>query len=133
MIIFFLSLGLNELSSQLNNSEVVCNLSLGYKILKKMGEIQLSAHDIFNDRTGFVRTWNSLFMQNSTSSVIGRYFGIKFTYNLRRYGQTRSGKIIDENGVGGQRGFRGGPPGGFQRGGGMGFGRGYDGYNSFRY
>lgn len=126
--------GLNELSSQLNNSEVVCNLSLGYKVLKKMGEIQLSAHDIFNDRTGFVRTWNSLFMQNSTSSVIGRYFGIKFTYNLRRYGQTRSGKVIDENGAGGQRGFRGGPPGGFHQGGGMGYGRGYyGGHSSYRY
>ena len=84
-------------------------------------------------------------MQNSTSSVIGRFFGVKFTYNLRRYGQSRSGKVIGENGVenrnmrqqgppqgmppggpGGMRGGQGGPGGmgGGMRGGGGGFGGG---------
>lgn len=122
-------IGLNQLSSQLNRSEVICNVGLGYKVLKKMGEIQLTANDIFNGTTGFSRIWDALYMQNSTRSVIGRFFGIKFTYNLRRYGQTRSGKVIDENGAGGQRGFRGGfggeggyGRGGYGRGGGGGFG-----------
>ncbi|MBP3290322.1 MAG: outer membrane beta-barrel protein [Alistipes sp.] len=116
-------IGLNDMSSQLNRSELVCNLGVGYKILKKLGEIQLTANDIFNGNTGFSRTWNSLYMMNSTRSVIGRYFGVKFTYNLRRYGQTRSGKVIDENGAGGgRRRFRGEIPGGFPPGGGFGGG-----------
>lgn len=112
--------GLNDISSKLNHSEVICNFGIGYKILKKMGEIQLNANDIFNENTGFARHWNSLFMQNTTHSVIGRYFGIKFTYNLRRYGQTRSGKIIDENGAGGRHRRFGGGYGGR-------FGGGFDG------
>ena len=36
-------------------------------------------------------------MQNSTSSVIGRYYGVKFSYNLRHYGRTRKGKVIDDS------------------------------------
>ena len=108
-------------------------------MLKKLGEVQLIANDVFNQNTGFGRSWNSLYMQNSRSSVIGRYYGVKFSYNLRRYGRTRKGETIDESGVrrnngdfrrnggpgGGPEGYGGGPArmGGATRMGGGGPGR----------
>lgn len=118
--------GMSENNKKLDNTEFICNFGLGMKVLKKMGEVQLIANDVFNRNTGFDRSWNSLYMQNSRSSVIGRYFGIKFSYNLRRYGMNRKGQVIDENGSRGRNGgeFRpegfgpGGGPGGFGGGGG---------------
>ncbi len=138
--------GLSKNSRNLNNTEFICNFGVGMKVLKRLGEVQLIANDVFNQNKGFNRAWNAEYMQNSTSSVIGRFFGIKFTYNLRRYGQTRGGKVIGENdnsrggefqgppqgmppgGPGGMRGgMQGGGPGGMgggMRGGGGGFGGG---------
>lgn len=106
--------GLNSMSSQLDHDELIMNVAIGYKVLKNMGEIQLLANDVFSKQDGFTRSWNSLYMENSTRSVIGRYFGVKFTYNLRRYGVTRKGQVIDENGVRqrGRGGFQGRPAGG---------------------
>ena len=76
--------GLNELASKLEHENLICNFGIGMKVLKKMGEVQLVANDVFNRNDGYNRSWNSQYMQTSMSSVIGRYFGIKFTYNLRR-------------------------------------------------
>lgn len=97
--------GLNDISSRLNNTEVICNINMGYKVLNKLGEVELFVHDVFNDTDGFYRSWNATSMTNSKRNVIGRYFGIRFTYNLRHYGQTRSGKQIGDGGVNGM--FRG--------------------------
>lgn len=131
--------GLSDNNRNLDNTEFICNFGIGMKVLKKLGEVQLIANDVFNQNTGFGRSWNSLYMQNSRSSVIGRYYGVKFSYNLRRYGRTRKGETIDESGVrrnngdfrrnagpgGGPEGFGGGPArmGGATRMGGGGPGR----------
>lgn len=119
---YFKYVGLNDTASQLDRDELICNFGIGMKVLKKLGEIQLIANDVFNENEGFNRSWNSQYMQNSTSSVIGRYYGIKFSYNLRRYGQTRKGKVIDDSRHR-EGGFNpmmmGGPGGGFGGGGGF--------------
>ena len=113
--------GLNTLASQLDHENLICNFGIGMKVFKKMGEFQLVANDVFNRNDGFNRSWNSQYMQTSMSSVIGRYFGLKFTYNLRR------------NTGGGQNNQRGGfdpsmmPPGGMPGGGPGGFGGGMGG------
>ncbi len=109
--------GLNSMTSQLDHENLICNFGIGMKVFKKMGEFQLVANDVFNRNDGFNRSWNSQYMQTSMSSVIGRYFGLKFTYNLRR--NTGGGQNNNQRG-----GFDpsmmppGGGPGGF--GGGMG-------------
>lgn len=123
--------GLNTLASQLDHENLICNFGIGMKVFKKMGEIQLVANDVFNRNDGFGRSWNSQYMQTSMSSVIGRYYGIKFTYNLRR--NTGSGQNNSQRG-----GFDpsmmppGGGPGGFGGGmggpGGGGFGGGRGGF-----
>ena len=125
--------GLNQLASQLEHENLICNFGIGMKILKKMGEVQLVANDVFNRNDGFNRSWNSQYMQTSMSSVIGRYFGIKFTYNLRRNtgnqssSQQRGGfdpSMMHGGGMGEIRGGMGGPGGGF----GGGFGGGHGGF-----
>ena len=107
--------GLNSLASQLDHENLICNFGIGMKVFKKMGEFQLVANDVFNRNDGFGRSWNSQYMQTSMSSVIGRYYGIKFTYNLRR--NTSSGGNSQRGGFDPSM-MGGGMPGGF--GGGMG-------------
>jgi hypothetical protein len=64
---------------------------------------------------GFNRSLNSQYMQTSMSGVIGRYFGLEFTYNLRR--NTGGGQNNNQRGSfdpsmmtlgGGPGGFSGG-------------------------
>ena len=93
-----------------------------------MGEFQLVANDVFNRNDGFGRSWNSQYMQTSMSSVIGRYYGIKFTYNLRRNassgGNSQRGGFDPSMMGGGMPGGFGGGMGGPGGGGGFGGGRG---------
>ena len=122
--------GLNSLASQLDHENLICNFGIGMKVFQKMGEFQLVANDVFNRNDGFGRSWNSQYMQTSMSSVIGRYYGIKFTYNMRRNtggGQSnnRSREGIDPSMMGGgMPGGFGGGMGGPGGGGGFGGGRG---------
>ena len=128
---YFKYVGLNSTAQNLNREELICNFGIGMKVLKKLGEVQLIANDVFNQNEGFNRSWNSQFMQNSTSSVIGRYYGIRFSYNLRHYGRTRKGKVIDDSR---HRDSEGGfMPGGMGGHGGGGFGGGgFGGGGGFR-
>lgn len=130
--------GLNELASRLDRDNLICNFGIGMKVLKKMGEVQLVANDVFNNNDGFGRSWNSQYMQNSMSSVIGRYFGIKFTYNLRRNtganntSNSRGREGFDPSMMpsGGMGGYGGGMGGGSRGGGGFG-GGGFGGGRGF--
>lgn len=130
--------GLSESAKRLNNEDLIINLGMGMKVLKKMGEVQLVANDVLNRNSGFGRSWNALYMQNTMNSVIGRYFGVKFTYNIRskhmrnqntqqQRGQFQGGQdrnmgqgMGGTNGGQGMGGMRGGQ-GGFGGGGGRGF------------
>ncbi|MBR4854363.1 MAG: TonB-dependent receptor [Alistipes sp.] len=113
--------GISENAKRQNNSELIANFGMGMKVFKKLGEIQLVANDIFNRETGYSRSWNTLYMQSSTRSVIGRYFGIKFTYNIRSKNM-QSGASTNNNGGGFGGGYGGGMGGGMRGGGGFGGG-----------
>ncbi len=101
--------GLSETAKRLNNEDFILNFGLGMKVLKRMGEVQLVANDVLNRNSGFNRSWNALYMQNSMRSVIGRYFGLKFTYNIRS-------KHMRNQNQQQQRGQFQGPHGGMERG-----------------
>ena len=94
------------------------------KVLQKLGEVQLVANDVFNRETGYSRSWNTLYMQSSTRSVIGRYFGIQFNYNFRSKNM-RSANANQSGNMGGFGGGMGRSMGGgmMGRSGGMGGGR----------
>ncbi len=100
-----------------NDSYTLCNAYLGKKVFKnQLGEVMLGVNDIFNQNTSFARTTGSGYTQNSWNSVIGRYFTVQFTYNLRVFGKKGSKQLSDygiqegnsRSGMGGMR--RMGPP-----------------------
>ncbi len=108
-----------------NDSYLLCNAYIGKKVFRnKRGEIMLGVNDIFNQNKAFVRSTGSGWTQNATNSVIGRYYMVQFSYNLRRFGKKGSRNIKDYDGVeqssGGRRrmmgpgGPGGPPPGGFR-------------------
>ncbi len=109
-----------------DDSYLLCNAYIGKKVFKsKRGEVMLGVNDIFNQNKAFARSTGSGWTQNATNSVIGRYYMVQFTYNLRRFGKKGSRNMKDYDGVeqsGSRRrgmmgpGAGGPPPGGFHGG-----------------
>ena len=95
---------------------LLCNVWLGKKVFKNQrGEILIGVNDLFNQNTAFARSTGSGWTQNSTNSVIGRYYMVQFTFNLRHFGKKGSQNINDYEGMGGPArrmgpGGPGGPP-----------------------
>ena len=97
---------------------LLCNVWLGKKVFKnKRGEVMVGVNDLFNQNQAFSRSTGSGYTQNSTNSVIGRYYMVQFNYNLRRFGKKGSRNIKDYDGVESSSGSRrmgpsgpGGPP-----------------------
>jgi hypothetical protein len=118
-----------------NDSYALVNAYIGKKVFKnQLGEILVGVNDIFNQNTAFSRSTGSGFTQNTWNSVIGRYFTVQFTYNLRAFGKKGSQNINDYQ----MQGQRGGRPGGMPGQGGrpaggppMGGGRGPGGPGGF--
>lgn len=77
------------------------NLSLGKKVLRRLGEVQLCVNDILNANTSFSRYVWAGYSQVRYNSVPGRCFLVKFTYNLRNFsgGVRRMEKIRRSSGV----------------------------------
>ena len=106
-----------------NDDFLLMNAYIGKKVFRnKRGEVMFGVNDILNQNKGFVRSTGSGWTQNATNSVIGRYYMVQFTYNLRRFGKKGSTNIRDYDGMdqatgGGRRMGPGGPggppPGGF--------------------
>ena len=96
-----------------DDSYLLCNAWIGKKVFKnKRGEIMVGVNDIFNQNKAFARSTGSGWTQNSTNSVIGRYYMVQFTYNLRRFGKKGSKNIKDYDGVAQPSGSRRMGPGG---------------------
>ncbi len=75
---------------------LLCNVWLGKKVFKnKRGEVMVGVNDLFNQNRAFSRSTGSGYTQNSTNSVIGRYYMVQFNYNLRRFGKKGSRNLKD--------------------------------------
>ncbi len=103
-----------------NDDYLLCNVYLGKKIFRNQrGEISVGVVDLFNQNKAFIRTTGSGWTQNATNSVIGRYYTVQFSYNLRRFGKKGSRNIKDydlmESSGKRRGGPMGSPPGGFHR------------------
>ena len=104
-----------------NDDYLLCNAWIGKKIFKnRRGEIMVGVNDLLNRNKAFSRTVGSGWTQNATNSVVGRYYMVQFTYNLRHFGKKGSKNIQDYDGAGQsspRRGMMGpgagGPPPGF--------------------
>ncbi len=103
-----------------NDDYLLCNAWIGKKVFRNQrGEIMIGVNDIFNQNKSFVRTVGSGWTQNATNSVVGRYYMVQFTYNLRHFGKRGSRDIKDYDGMaqptrrGAGPGAGGPPPGAF--------------------
>ena len=95
-----------------DRSYLIANASIGKKIFRnKLGEVSLFCNDIFNQNVSFRRSWQAQFIQNQTSQTIGRYFGVKLTWNIRKFGKNGSQNPEMYRNTDGERRFEG-PPGG---------------------
>ncbi len=101
-----------------NDSYTLVNAYIGKKLFKnQLGEVMVGVNDLLNQNTAFSRSTGSGFTQNTWNSVIGRYFTVQFTYNLRVFGKKGSRVLSDYNindsgrGRGGFGGPGGPPPG----------------------
>ena len=59
----------------------------------KQGEIRLSVFDLLNQNTSVSRTISNNTITDSRSNTLTRYAQFTFTYNLRRFGDKRNGKM----------------------------------------
>lgn len=79
---------------------LLCNVWLGKKVFRnRQGEILIGVNDLLNRNKAFARTTGSGWTQNATNSVIGRYYMVQFTYNLRLFGKRASKNIRDYEGM----------------------------------
>lgn len=83
-----------------NDAFVLWNASVGKKVLRKLGEVELCVNDILNQNTSFARSVWAGYSQVRYNSTMGRYFLVKFTYNIRSFTPgTKQLKIAKASGV----------------------------------
>ncbi|MFI3320136.1 MAG: outer membrane beta-barrel protein [Rikenellaceae bacterium] len=121
------------ITDDFNEEYLLCNIYLGKKLFKNQrGEISIGVNDLLDQTESFTRNITESYVENVRSNSIGRYYGIKFTFDLRKFnGQmpqrgerpSREGGGMmgppDGGGGGGMRGGMGGGPGGGMGGGGF--------------
>lgn len=112
------------ITDDFNEEYLLCNVSVGKKIFSNQrGEISFGVNDIFNQTENFSRNITESYIENVVSNSLSRYYGFKFTFDLRSFNGQSSprggGDSLRDGGMGGGRmgGGMGGP------GGGMGGGR----------
>jgi hypothetical protein len=87
----------------------IANAGFGKKVLRsRQGEISLFVNDIFNQNVSFRRNAYAQYIQNQIDAAIGRYFGVKFVWNIRHFGKNGSTNLDLYDGFGGGNGGRGG-------------------------
>jgi hypothetical protein len=65
---------------------VLCNLAIGKKILNRhRGDIRLTLFDIFNQNNNIQHTVTDVYVQDSRSNMLQRYFLLTFTYKLSEF------------------------------------------------
>lgn len=88
------------ITNDYEESYLLCNAWLGKKVFRNQrGEIMIGVNDLLNQNKSFARSTGSGWTQNATNSVIGRYYMIQFSYNLRRFGKKGSQNIRDYDGM----------------------------------
>ncbi len=62
------------------------NASIGKKIFSnRLGEIRFTVHDILDSNTAQERIASELYVEDNRSNVLGRYYQLLFTYQIRAY------------------------------------------------
>ena len=76
----------NGLAEDIDNSFLLLNMSIGARILKnKRGELSFNVYDLFQQNNNIDRNVTELYIEDSESNVLQRYFMLTFNYNLRHF------------------------------------------------
>lgn len=76
----------NGLAEDIDNSFLLLNMSIGTKLLKNnRGELSLNVYDLFQQNNNIQRNVTELYIEDSESNVLQRYFMLTFSYNLRHF------------------------------------------------
>ncbi len=79
--------------SYTDNSHIL-NLSLGCKVFKRMGEVNVAVFDVLNRTSGFSTATSADYIRNSWSQSFGRYFTVNFAL---KFNKTKSGVSYEGN------------------------------------
>ncbi len=74
------------ITNNYKDSFVLLNVWLGKKLFhNKLGELQVGVNDLLNQNISFSRYVSTGYSQVRYNTLLGRYFLVKFTYNLRHF------------------------------------------------
>ncbi len=74
------------LSQGYDNTSLLLNMSAGKKFLKNdLAEISLNVYDLLQQNNNVSRSVTGLYVEDSQSTVLQRYFMLTFTYNIRHF------------------------------------------------
>jgi hypothetical protein len=74
------------LSAGYNPNFLLWNAGLGYKFLKnQQGEIRLSVFDILGQNQSITRNVTELYIEDTQTNLLQRYFMLTFTYNIKMF------------------------------------------------
>ena len=81
------------LTAAYNQNYLLCNISLGKKVFKKhAGDIRLSVFDLFNQNNNIQHTIADVYIQDSRSNILQRYFLLMFTYKINKFSGQEAGE-----------------------------------------
>lgn len=81
------------LAEDFDNSFLLLNMSLGKKFLKNdLAEISLNVYDLLEQNNNIHRNISELYIEDSQSTVLQRYFMLTFSYNFRHFSKGASMK-----------------------------------------
>lgn len=72
-------------TNRFNDCFTMWNIAVGKKVLRRLGEVEFCVNDVLNQNTSFGRYVWAGYSQVRYNSTMGRYFLVKFTYNLRNF------------------------------------------------
>jgi len=97
------------LADEFNQSYTLWNISFGTRLFKNnRGMLKATVFDVLNQNNSINRTVNDVYVEDSQSNVLQRYFMLTFSYNLRSFQQ---GNRQGGQQPGGPDPMRGGPGG----------------------
>ena len=74
------------LGSGYNQNFTLWNIGFGYKFLKKQaGELRFNVFDLLKQNNSISRNINTAYIEDAQNQVLGRYYMLTFTYNLRNF------------------------------------------------
>jgi len=79
------------LAEEFEQNVFLVNMSIGSKLLKNnRAELSLNVYDLFSQNNNIRRNVTELYIEDSESNVLQRYFMLTFSYNLRHFNKGTS-------------------------------------------